>query len=44
MSAPSADQARAAHAFLVKWCIVLALVALAIGALLPHFVSSPTYP
>ena len=40
----SAEQARAAHSFLVKWCIGLAIVAILVGALLPHFVSSPVYP
>ena len=40
-----AEQNRAAHTFLVKWCIVMGIVALVVGFLvLPHFVSSPVYP
>lgn len=44
MTARTKDQERAAHNFLVKWCIAMAVLACLVGALLPLFVSSPAYP
>ena len=38
------EEERAAHAFLVKWCITMGVLAVLVGALLPLFVSSPAYP
>jgi hypothetical protein len=35
---------RAARDFLVRWCIIMAVVAVAVGALIPLAVTSPPFP
>lgn len=38
------DEERAAHSFLVKWCIAMAILAIAVGVAIQHYSSSPLYP
>lgn len=38
------DEERAAHAFLVKWCIAMAVLAIAVGVAIQLYSSSPVYP
>lgn len=38
------DQERAAHAFLVKWCIAMAVIAIVVGVAVQLYSSSPVYP
>ena len=45
LAATVAEQGSARHKdFLVRWCIALAIVAVAIGMVLPYLVDSPVYP
>jgi hypothetical protein len=38
------DVKRPGRDFLVRWCIVLAVIALCLGFVLPYLVPSPPYP
>lgn len=40
----SKDEERAAHGFLVKWCVAMAILAVVVGVCVQLYSSSPLYP
>ncbi|MBI4859853.1 MAG: hypothetical protein HY815_06265 [Candidatus Riflebacteria bacterium] len=38
------EEERVARNYLIRWCIIIGVVAVVVGALLPFLVSSPPYP